>query len=68
MFRLICLDFNRLDLLEHVKRLVKSELYDIHFEMSQMSLVIRKSVFCICENKDADYREADQRLCFRFLG
>ena len=34
-----------------------------------MSLVMRKVVFCICENKDADQvrgnREADQRLCFR---
>ena len=33
-----------------------------------MSLVIRKPVFCICENKDADQlrgnREADQHLCF----
>ena len=31
---------------------------------------MRKPVFCICENKDADQlrgnREADQRLCFRF--
>ena len=30
---------------------------------------MRKSAFCICENKDADQlrgnREADQRLCFR---
>ena len=36
-----------------------------------MSLVKRKPVFCICENKDADQlrgnREADQRLCFRYL-
>ena len=35
-----------------------------------MSLVMRKSAFCICENKDADQlrgnREADQRLCFRY--
>ena len=34
-----------------------------------MSLVMRKPVFCICKNKDADQlrgnREADQRLCFR---
>ena len=37
-----------------------------------MSRVVRKSAFCICENKDADQlggnlrgnREADQRLCF----
>ena len=30
-----------------------------------------KPAFCICENKDADqlrgYREADQRLCFRYM-
>ena len=31
-----------------------------------MSLVVRKPAFCICENKDADHREADQRLCFRY--
>ena len=37
---------------------------------SYMSLVMRKPVFCMCENKDADQlrsnREADQRLCFRY--
>ena len=36
-----------------------------------MSRIIRKPTFGICENKDADqlrgYREADQRLCFRFI-
>ena len=36
----------------------------------QMSLVMRKPAFCICENKDADQLrgncEADQRLCFRY--
>ena len=32
-----------------------------------LSLVVRKPAFCICENIDADhYREADQRLCFRY--
>ena len=35
-----------------------------------MSRDVRKQDFCICENKDADqlrgYREADQRLCFRY--
>ena len=35
-----------------------------------MSLVMRKSAFCICENKDADQlrgnREADLRLFFRY--
>ena len=38
--------------------------------LSYMSRVMRKPAFCICENKDADqlrgYREADQRLCFRY--
>ena len=34
----------------------------------KMSLVMRKPAFCICENKDADQlREADQRLCFRYI-
>ena len=36
-----------------------------------MSLVMRKPDFCICENKDPDQlrgnREADQRLCFRYI-
>ena len=36
-----------------------------------MSLVMRKPLFCICENKDADQlrgnRETDQRLCFRYI-
>ena len=35
-----------------------------------VSRVMRKLTFCICENKDADQlrgnREADQRLCFRY--
>ena len=35
-----------------------------------MSLVVRKPAFCICQKKDADQlrgnREADQRLCFRY--
>ena len=37
---------------------------------TNLSLVVRKPAFCICENRDADQlrgdREADQRLCFRF--
>ena len=37
-----------------------------------LSRIVRKSAFCICENKDADQlrgnREADQRLCFRYIG
>ena len=32
---------------------------------------MRKPDFCLCENKDADQlrgnREADQRLCFRYI-
>ena len=36
----------------------------------EMSRVVRKPTFWICENKDADQirgnREADQRLCFRY--
>ena len=39
--------------------------------ISDMSRVMRKPTFCICENKDADQlrsnREADQRLCFRYI-
>ena len=35
-----------------------------------MSLIMRRPAFCICENKDTDqlrgYRKADQRLCFRY--
>ena len=37
----------------------------------EMSRVMRKPAFCICENKDPDQlrgnREADQRLCFRYI-
>ena len=38
---------------------------------NNMSRVMRKPTFCICENKDADQfrgkREADQHLCFRYI-
>ena len=38
---------------------------------TDMSRVMRNPAFCICENKDTDqlrgYREADQRLCFRYI-
>ena len=41
-----------------------------HLIHSDMSRVVRKPAFCICENKEADQlcgsREADQRLCFRY--
>ena len=36
-----------------------------------LSSIMRKLTFCICKNKDADQlrgnREADQRLCFRYI-
>ena len=36
-----------------------------------LSRILRKPAFCICENKDADQLRsdcaADQRLCFRFI-
>ena len=48
-------------------------IVDCYLELEiliEMSPVMRKPVFCICENKDADQlrgnREADQRLCFRY--
>ena len=41
------------------------------FLIKQLSRVVRKPAFCICENKDADQlrgnRQADQRLCFRYM-
>ena len=40
-------------------------------ETTKLSLVVRKPVVCILENKDADQlrgnREADQRLCFHYI-
>ena len=37
----------------------------------QISHIMRKPTFCICENKNVDQlcgkRQADQRLCFRFI-
>ena len=43
----------------------------ISLDLVHLSRVIRKPPFCICENKDADQlrgnREADQRLCFRYI-
>ena len=39
--------------------------------MTYLSRAVRKLAFCICENKEADQlrgnREADQRLCFRYI-
>ena len=43
----------------------------MYIETREMSLVMRKLVLYICENKDPDqlrgYHEADQRLCFRYI-
>ena len=40
-------------------------------EMFNLGRVMIRPTFCICENKDADQlrgnREADQRLCFRYI-
>ena len=42
----------------------------IYCDKTDMSGVMRKLDFCLCENKDADQLrsncEADQRLCFRY--
>ena len=43
----------------------------LNLALPNMSLVLRKPAFCICQNKDADQlrgnRKADQRLCFRYM-
>ena len=43
----------------------------IYCRYHTLSRVVRKPAFCICENKDADQlrgnREANQRLCFRYI-
>ena len=43
--------------------------HDIFKGSNNMSRIVRKPDFCLCENKGADQlrgnREADQRLCFR---
>ena len=50
---------------------INQSVASVIFWSYDMSLVIRKPAFCICENKDADQlrgnREADQRLCFRYI-
>ena len=49
---------------------LKAALRALFFLLRNLSLVMRKPAFCICENKDADQlcgnREADQRLCFSY--
>ena len=46
-------------------------LHSMYFFLKNLSRIMRKPTFCICENKDADQlrgnREADQRFCFRYI-
>ena len=48
------------------------KFHEKSFETSgpDLSLVVRKTAFCNCKNKDADqpcgYCKADQHLCFRY--
>ena len=46
------------------------KLTKIHAGMYNMSPIVRKPDFCLCENKGADQlrsnSEADQRLCFPY--
>ena len=50
---------------------IRNSSEDLFYGHYNMSRVVKKTAFCICENKDADqlrgYREADQRLCFRYI-
>ena len=45
-----------------------SKIYPIPYPLPYMSREVRKSDFCICENKDADQLRGyhDLRLCFRY--
>ena len=55
--------------MKQVTDLIIATLLVLQYNMSH---VVRKLAFCICENKDADQlrgnREADQRLCIRYAG
>ena len=50
--------------------LMNKRLYKIN-DVFELSLVVRKPAFCICENKDADQLHsncaADQRHCLRLI-
>ena len=52
-----------------LKVLLQEKMHQIE-DLKSIKLRREKTVFCICENKEADqlrgYREADQRLCFRY--
>ena len=62
--------FNSITSMVTVMRSVYNDVR-LFFMFLQMSLVMRKPMFCICENKDADQlrgnREADQQLCFCYI-
>ena len=69
-FSYFCINFG-LNFVKHAHRTIHGS-YMSYFRSdscSYLSLVMRKTDFCMCENKDADQlrgnREADQRLCFR---
>ena len=51
--------------------LMQTTKIQLSLHIYNMSRVVRKPAFCIYENKDADQlrgnREADQRLCFRYM-
>ena len=63
-YLVFCLGGSRFSMYQYWKVIPITKVY---FHMSR---VVRKPAFCICGNKDADqlrgYREADQRLCFRY--
>ena len=51
--------------------LTEATCCDVMLTQYNLSRVVRKPAFSICENKDANQlrgdREADQRLCFRYM-
>ena len=50
---------------------IKLEYTNIYKNTLHLSHFMRKPIFCICENKDADQlcgnRKADKRVCFRYI-
>ena len=73
---LLCCHSFQSSCLEYCQRILKHILEVVlvllgYPEIDHLRLVMRKPAFCICENKDADHlrgdREADQRLCFRYI-
>ena len=59
------------DLVKQGHRPLPFCIFHLSLLQNKMSRVMRKPTFCICEKKDADQlrgdREADQRLCFRYI-